>query len=43
MGYPFDRMPRDGVDTLQQFLTSNMRVQDVSIQFQNKTFKPREV
>ncbi|KAL1490376.1 hypothetical protein ABEB36_013085 [Hypothenemus hampei] len=42
MGYPFDRMPRQGVDTLQQFLTTNMRVQDVSIQFQNRTFKPRE-
>ncbi|CAG9771864.1 unnamed protein product [Ceutorhynchus assimilis] len=41
MGYPFDRLPRDGVDTLEQFLTSNMRVQDVSIQFQNRTFKPR--
>ncbi|XP_019754719.2 phenoloxidase 1 [Dendroctonus ponderosae] len=43
MGYPFDRMPRNGVDSLQQFLTSNMRVQDVSIQFLNKTFKPRQV
>ncbi|XP_066260110.1 phenoloxidase 1 [Euwallacea similis] len=42
MGYPFDRMPRNGVDTLQQFLTPNMRVQDVSIHFENRTFKPRE-
>ncbi|XP_030760912.1 phenoloxidase 1-like [Sitophilus oryzae] len=42
MGYPFDRMPRDGVDTLQQFLTPNMRVQDISIVFENRTFKPRQ-
>ncbi|XP_044259844.1 phenoloxidase 1-like [Tribolium madens] len=41
MGYPFDRMPRDGVDTLQQFLTPNMRVQDVVIQFSNRVVKPR--
>lgn len=31
--YPFDRQPRNGVDTLQQFLTPNMAVQDVTIQF----------
>ncbi|XP_030746158.1 phenoloxidase 1-like isoform X2 [Sitophilus oryzae] len=43
MGYPFDRLPRDGVDTLQQFLTPNMRVQDVTLTFENKTFKPKEV
>ncbi|KAG5883340.1 hypothetical protein JTB14_033784 [Gonioctena quinquepunctata] len=42
MGYPFDRQPRDGVDTLQQFLTPNMRVQDVTIKFTNRTFKPRQ-
>ncbi|XP_030746161.1 phenoloxidase 1-like [Sitophilus oryzae] len=42
MGYPFDRMPRNGVDTLQQFLTPNMRVQDVTVKFENKTFKPKE-
>ncbi|XP_050296602.1 phenoloxidase 1-like [Anthonomus grandis grandis] len=41
MGYPFDRMPRDGVDTLQKFLTPNMRVQDITIRHQNKTFRPR--
>lgn len=41
MGYPFDRVPRDGVDTLQQFLTSNMRVQDVTIQFSGRTLRPR--
>lgn len=33
MGYPFDRRPRDGVITLQQFLTPNMAVQDVKIKF----------
>lgn len=41
MGYPFDRLPRQGVNTLQQFLTSNMRVQDVSIQFSGRTLRPR--
>ncbi|CAH0557366.1 unnamed protein product [Brassicogethes aeneus] len=43
MGYPFDRLPRRRVDTLQQFLTSNMRVQDISVRFENRTFRPREV
>lgn len=33
MGYPFDRMPRKGVETLKDFLTPNMRVQDVTIRF----------
>ncbi|KAF7269758.1 hypothetical protein GWI33_017214 [Rhynchophorus ferrugineus] len=41
MGYPFDRMPRNGVETLQQFLTPNMRVQDVNLVFENKTYRPR--
>ncbi|CAG9864099.1 unnamed protein product [Phyllotreta striolata] len=41
MGYPFDRQPRTGVDTLRQFLTPNMRVQDVNIRFTNRTFRPR--
>ncbi|XP_045478104.1 phenoloxidase 1-like [Harmonia axyridis] len=41
MGYPFDRTPREGVRTLQQFLTPNMRVQDVVIQFNNRTVRPR--
>jgi hypothetical protein len=31
MGYPFDRLPRAGVERLSQFLTPNMRVQDVKI------------
>ncbi|XP_060525566.1 phenoloxidase 1 [Cylas formicarius] len=43
MGYPFDRAPRDGVDTLQQFLTPNMRVRDVSIIFENRTYRPKEI
>ncbi|CAH1101426.1 unnamed protein product [Psylliodes chrysocephalus] len=42
MGFPFDRQPRTGVDTLRQFLTPNMRVQDVVIKFSNKTFRPRQ-
>lgn len=37
MGYPFDRMPRDGVNTLQDFLTPNMFVRDVTIKFTNRT------
>lgn len=37
MGYPFDRMPRDGVNTLKDFLTPNMFVRDVSIKFTNRT------
>jgi len=40
MGYPFDRTPRDGVVTLQQFLTPNMTVQDVRIRFSNRTVAP---
>lgn len=36
MGYPFDRLPRDRVDTLQQFLTPNMTIQDVKIQHTNE-------
>ncbi|XP_017775911.1 PREDICTED: phenoloxidase 2-like [Nicrophorus vespilloides] len=36
MGYPFDRMPRPRVDTLQQFLTTNMRVQDCIIKFTDR-------
>ncbi|KAF2893372.1 hypothetical protein ILUMI_12800 [Ignelater luminosus] len=37
MGYPFDRLPRDGVQVLEHFLTPNMRVQTVSIRFTNRT------
>ncbi|XP_017787164.1 PREDICTED: phenoloxidase 2-like [Nicrophorus vespilloides] len=39
MGYPFDRMPRNGVDNLQQFLTPNMRVQDCIIRHNNRTIR----
>ncbi|KAJ8926016.1 hypothetical protein NQ315_009871 [Exocentrus adspersus] len=39
MGYPFDRQPRDGVNSLQEFLTPNMRVQDVTIKFNNRVFQ----
>ncbi|GLV34926.1 Prophenoloxidase 2 [Carabus blaptoides fortunei] len=45
MGFPFDRMPPQGVDTLQQYLLPNMRVQDVTIKFTAKTVqgpKPRQ-
>jgi tyrosinase len=31
MGYPFDRLPRAPVETLDQFLTQNMKVQTVKI------------
>jgi hypothetical protein len=37
MGYPFDRLPRDGVETLTDFLTPNMFVRDVRIKFSDKT------
>lgn len=37
MGYPFDRMPADGADTLARFLTPNMRVQDVTVKFTDTT------
>ncbi|XP_078040688.1 phenoloxidase 1-like [Augochlora pura] len=33
MGYPFDRRPRDGVETLPQFLTGNMAITEVTIRF----------
>lgn len=33
MGYPFDRQPRDGVNRLTEFLTPNMIVTDVTIEF----------
>ncbi|GLV31116.1 Prophenoloxidase 2 [Carabus blaptoides fortunei] len=33
MGFPFDRIAAAGVDTMAQFLTPNMRVQDVNIKF----------
>lgn len=42
MGYPFDRMPRDGVETLQDFLTPNMLTQNVTITHQNRIFRNRK-
>ncbi|XP_031828652.2 phenoloxidase subunit A3 [Nomia melanderi] len=33
MGYPFDRRPRSGVETLAQFLTGNMAITEVNIRF----------
>ncbi|KAG8238619.1 hypothetical protein J437_LFUL018537 [Ladona fulva] len=41
MGFPFDRMPRTGVDTLQQFLTPNMSVIDTKIVFATRTEAPK--
>ncbi|KAG8238332.1 hypothetical protein J437_LFUL019370 [Ladona fulva] len=43
MGFPFDRMPRTGVETLQQFLTPNMAVTDVRIVFNDITEPPKAV
>ncbi|XP_066594189.1 phenoloxidase 1 [Prorops nasuta] len=40
MGYPFDRRPRAGVDTLTQFLTGNMGVTEINIRFAD-TVLPR--
>lgn len=37
MGFPFDREPRNGVNTLTEFLTPNMNVQDVAIRFNDRT------
>lgn len=37
MGYPFDRLARAGADNLPAFLTPNMRTQDVSIVFSDRT------
>lgn len=41
MGYPFDRPARDGVDTLEKFLTPNMKYTNCKIVFTNKTVKPK--
>lgn len=43
MGYPFDRLSRPGADTLNSFLTPNMRTQEVSIVFNDRTVeRPRQ-
>lgn len=41
MGYPFDRLPRPGADTLGAFLTPNMRVQDCAIVFNDRVTPAR--
>lgn len=40
MGYPFDRLGRQGVNNLQQFMTPNMGKVDVSIQFNDRVVAP---
>lgn len=37
MGYPFDRNSRKGIQSLSSFLTPNMKIQDVSIVFNERT------
>ncbi|XP_067015035.2 phenoloxidase 2 [Anabrus simplex] len=37
MGFPFDRNPRQGAETLRQFLTPNMFVADMTIRFSDRT------
>lgn len=39
MGYPFDRLPRNGADRLNTFLTPNMRTIDVTIQHRDQTIQ----
>lgn len=41
MGYPFDRLPRNGVQTLQDFLTPNMQTTEVIIKYKNRTVRPK--
>lgn len=41
MGYPFDRLARQGSDTLATFLTPNMKTQDVSIVFSDRVAPAR--
>ncbi|KAJ8679160.1 hypothetical protein QAD02_014947 [Eretmocerus hayati] len=40
MGFPFDRKARTGVKSLTDFITGNMKVQPITIRF-NDTIKPR--
>ncbi|XP_076671843.1 phenoloxidase 1-like [Andrena cerasifolii] len=40
MGYPFDRLPRSGVETLSQFVTRNMAVTEIFVRFTD-TVVPR--
>lgn len=41
MGFPFDRVPRSGVLSLEQFLTPNMAVLDVKIKFTDRVVARR--
>jgi hypothetical protein len=40
MGFPFDRINRQGAETLQSFLTPNMGVTDVTIKFNDRVAGP---
>ncbi|KAG5668817.1 hypothetical protein PVAND_016740 [Polypedilum vanderplanki] len=40
MGFPFDRINRQGAETLQSFLTPNMGIVDVSIMFNDRVAGP---
>lgn len=42
MGYPFDRLARQGVDRLQQFLLPNMRTVPISIIHEDRTVQRRK-
>lgn len=37
MGYPFDRLPRQGADRLSSFMTPNMRRVDVNVVHRDQT------
>uniref|UniRef100_A0A1A9WK12 tyrosinase n=1 Tax=Glossina brevipalpis TaxID=37001 RepID=A0A1A9WK12_9MUSC len=37
MGYPFDRLPRQGADRLASFLTPNMSIVDITVRHENRT------
>lgn len=36
MGYPFDRVARQGVNNISSFLTPNMRTQEITITFNDR-------
>lgn len=42
MGFPFDRLARQGVDRLQQFLTPNMATAQVTIRHTDRTVQGRQ-
>ena len=41
MGYPFDRLGRQGADTLSAFLTPNMKTQEISIIHNDRVSGPQ--